>query len=150
MIIAIGSEPETLDPTQGWGHGNAPIVQSTLVKYTADLSFENDLAASYSLSEDGLTWTFTLRDDACFTDGKKVTASDVAFTLETAKDAQGAVDLTYMEKGGGRGRGDRKNHADAAHLHFPQHPGVHRHCPRPTPMGRTTAEIPWAPAPTNL
>ena len=98
VIIAIGSEPETLDPTQGWGHGNAPIVQSTLVKYTADLSFENDLAVSYSLSEDGLTWTFTLRDDACFTDGKKVTASDVAFTLETAKDAQGAVDLTYMEK----------------------------------------------------
>ena len=32
VVIAIGSEPETLDPTQGWGHGNAPIVQSTLVK----------------------------------------------------------------------------------------------------------------------
>ena len=44
MIIAIGSEPEMLDPTKGWGHGNAPIVQSTLVRYTAGLSFENDLA----------------------------------------------------------------------------------------------------------
>lgn len=97
VIIAIGSEPETLDPTKGWGHGNAPIVQSTLVRYTAGLSFENDLATGYSVSEDGLTWTFTLRDDAFFTDGEPVTAKDVAFTLETAKKAQGSVDLTYME-----------------------------------------------------
>ncbi|MDO4268740.1 MAG: ABC transporter substrate-binding protein [Eubacteriales bacterium] len=97
VVIAIGSEPETLDPTQGWGHGNSPIVQSTLVKYTADLTFENDLATGYELSPDGLTWTFTIRDDATFTDGEKVTAGDVAFTLETAKAAQGSVDLTYME-----------------------------------------------------
>lgn len=97
VVIAIGSEPETLDPTQGWGHGNSPVVQSTLVKYTADLTFENDLATQYALSPDGLTWTFSIRDDAFFTDGEKVTASDVAFTLETAKAAQGSVDLTYME-----------------------------------------------------
>lgn len=97
VVIAIGSEPETLDPTKGWGHGNAPIVQSTLVRYTSDLTFENDLATGYELSHDGLTWTFTIRDDVKFTDGEKLTASDVAFTLETAKAAQGAVDLTYME-----------------------------------------------------
>ena len=97
VVIAIGTEPETLDPTQGWGHGNAPIVQSTLVRYTKDLSFENDLATDYDLSKDGLTWTFKIRDDAYFTDGEKLTASDVAFTLETAKAAQGSVDLTYME-----------------------------------------------------
>lgn len=98
VVIAIGSEPETLDPTKGWGHGNSPIVQSTLVRYTADLTFENDLAIDYALSEDGLVWTFTIRDDAYFTDGEKLTAQDVAFTLETAKTAQGSVDLTYMEK----------------------------------------------------
>ncbi len=97
VVIAIGSEPETLDPTKGWGHGNSPIVQSTLVKYNADLNFENDLATDYKLSDDGLTWTFTIRDDAFFTDGERVTARDVAFTLETAKAAQGSFDLTYME-----------------------------------------------------
>ena len=97
VVIAIGTEPETLDPTQGWGHGNAPIVQSTLVRYTADLSFENDLATAYDLSEDGLAWTFTIREDAYFTDGVQLTAADVAFTLETAKAARGSVDLTYMD-----------------------------------------------------
>ena len=30
VVIAIGSEPETLDPTKGWGHGNSPIVQSKI------------------------------------------------------------------------------------------------------------------------
>lgn len=98
VVIAIGTEPETLDPTQGWGHGNAPIVQSTLVKYNADLTFEMDLATDYSLSEDGLTWTFIIRDDAYFTDGEKVTASDVAFTLRKAKEGGGSVDLTYVEE----------------------------------------------------
>lgn len=97
VVIAIGSEPETLDPTKGWGHGNSPIVQSTLVKYTSELNFENDLAVDYKLSDDGLTWTFTIRDDAYFTDGEKVTAEDVAFTLETAKASNGSFDLTYME-----------------------------------------------------
>lgn len=102
VVIAIGTEPETLDPTKGWGHGNAPIVQSTLVRYTADLTFENDLATGYVLSDDGLTWTFTLRDDAYFTDGERLTAADAAFTLETAKAAQGSVDLTYMESAAAR------------------------------------------------
>lgn len=97
IVIAIGTEPETLDPTQGWGHGSSPLIQSTLVRYTDDLHFENDLATGYTLSPDGLMWTFTLRDDVYFTDGERLTASDAAFTLETAKAAQSAVDLTYLE-----------------------------------------------------
>ncbi|MBR2329011.1 MAG: ABC transporter substrate-binding protein [Clostridia bacterium] len=98
VVIAITTEPETLDPCMGWGHGNMPLLQSTLVKYDYDMSFKNDLATGYTLSEDGLTWTFTLRDDAYFTDGEKLTASDVVFTFNTAKNAKASVDLTFMEK----------------------------------------------------
>ena len=97
VIISISTEPETLDPTRGWGHGSAPLVQSTLVEYRQDMSFRNDLAASYSLSEDGLRWTFHLRQDAKFTDGSAVTAEDVAFTFETAKAAKASIDLTFLE-----------------------------------------------------
>ncbi len=39
------------------------------------------LAEDWSVSEDGLTYLFTLRDDAFFSDGTPVTASDVAFTF---------------------------------------------------------------------
>ena len=97
VVIAIGDEPTTLDPTNGWGHGNAPIMQSTLVRYDADMNFVNDLATDYSLSEDGLVWTFKIREDAYFTDGQQVNAHDVAFTLETAKAAKGSIDLTFLD-----------------------------------------------------
>ncbi len=44
-----------------------------------------ELAASYEVSEDGRTYTFSLRNDALWHDGKPVTAADVVFTVETAK-----------------------------------------------------------------
>lgn len=44
-----------------------------------------DLAESWDISEDGLVYTFTLRDDIFFHNGAKVTADDVVFTLETAR-----------------------------------------------------------------
>lgn len=97
VVISISSEPTTLDPCQGWGHGATPLVQSTLVEYDYDMNFVNDLAEEYALSSDGLTWTFTLRTDAKFTDGEPVTAADVAFTFNTAKTSQSSLDLTFLD-----------------------------------------------------
>lgn len=97
VVIAIDSEPESgFDPTVGWGHGNTPLIQSTLVEYTQDMRIVNDLAVDYSISEDGLTWVFTMREDAFFTDGEPVRASDVAFTFQTAKNSQSSLDLTDL------------------------------------------------------
>ena len=96
VVVAISSEPSTLDPTQGWGHGTTPIIQSTLIEYKQDMTFANDLATDYSCSSDGLTWTFTIRDDAKFTDGDPVDAKDVVFTFMTAKNSQSEIDLTYL------------------------------------------------------
>ncbi len=42
------------------------------------------LATDYEVSEDGLEWTFTLRDDVYFHNGDKMTAEDVVFSWETA------------------------------------------------------------------
>ena len=98
VIISISSEPDSLDPCMGWGHGTTPLVQSTLVEYKQDMSFRNDLATEYNLSEDGLVWTFKIRDDVKFTDGEALTASDVVFTFNTAKESQSSLDLTFMDK----------------------------------------------------
>ncbi len=104
VVIAIASEMDTLDPTKGWGHGNAPIIQSTLIRYTADMAFEGDLAKTWHLSDDGLTYTFDLREDAYFTDGQQVTAGDVAFTLNKCVADQTSADLAYVE--GAEAKGD--------------------------------------------
>ena len=98
VVVAIESEPSTLDPTQGWGHGSTPLVQSTLIRYNYDMSFVNDLATDHTVDDTGTVWTFTLRDDAFFTDGEPVKASDVVFTFETARAAQASIDLTFMDK----------------------------------------------------
>lgn len=97
VVISISSEPTTLDPCRGWGHGATPLVQSTLVEYDYDMNFVNDLAEEYALSSDGLTWTIALRTDAKFTDGEPVTAADVAFTFNTAKTSQSSLDLTFLD-----------------------------------------------------
>lgn len=44
------------------------------------------LAESYSVSEDGKTYTFVLHEDAAFSDGRPVTAEDVVFTVNKAQD----------------------------------------------------------------
>ena len=47
-----------------------------------------DLAASWTTSDDGATWTFTLRPGARWQDGRPVTATDVAYTVETLQDPE--------------------------------------------------------------
>ena len=45
-----------------------------------------DRAEKYEVSKDGLTYTFTLKDNIFFQDGKSITADDVIFTINEAKD----------------------------------------------------------------
>lgn len=86
LIMAIGSEPEEgFDPCNGWGRYGSPLFQSTLIDTDHNMDIVYDLATEYAISNDGIIWTFKLRDDAYFTDGEKVKAEDVVFTFETAK-----------------------------------------------------------------
>jgi peptide/nickel transport system substrate-binding protein len=103
VVIAMGptSEPEAgFDPAYGWGageHVHEPLIQSTLTVTNTDLTIGYDLATEYSVSEDGLTWTVTIRDDAFFTDGEPLTASDVAFTYNTVKTSSSVNDFTMLD-----------------------------------------------------
>ena len=85
VTMPPGSEPAAgFDPLVAWGcgeHVHEPLIQSTLITTDADLNFVNDLATGYECSPDGMTWTFTIRDDVKFTDGQPLTAEDVAFTV---------------------------------------------------------------------
>ena len=103
VVIAMGptSEPEAgFDPAYGWGageHVHEPLIQSTLTVTNADLTVGYDLATGYSASEDGMTWTVTIRNDAYFTDGELLTAGDVAFTYNTVKETSSVNDFTMLD-----------------------------------------------------
>jgi peptide/nickel transport system substrate-binding protein len=59
-------------------------IWSTLVKYSEDdgATPVADLASDWSATEDGLEWTFNLRDDVKWHDGEDFSADDVVFTIE--------------------------------------------------------------------
>jgi len=61
------------------------LVYSGLMRATPEGDIVPDLAKEYSISENGLTYTFILRDDITFHDGEPVTSADVAFTVHLAQ-----------------------------------------------------------------
>ncbi|MDP2665375.1 MAG: peptide ABC transporter substrate-binding protein [bacterium] len=63
------------------------LVYAGLMGLSGNGSLVPVLAESYSLSEDGKSYTFILRENAKFTDGAPVTAQDVVFTVRKAQDA---------------------------------------------------------------
>ena len=87
----------TLDPCMGWGQYGPSLIQSKLMQIDST-SIEKDLATEYSVSDDGLVWTFKIRDDVKFHDGSKLTAADVAFTFNNTKAIAGKVDLANMNE----------------------------------------------------
>ena len=103
VVVAMdpNSEPAAgFDPAYGWGageHVHEPLIQSTLTVTNPDLTIGYDLATDYSVSEDGLTWTVTIRDDVFFTDGERLTADDVAFTYNTVKESSSVSDFTMLD-----------------------------------------------------
>ena len=104
VVIAMGptSEPEAgFDPAFGWGSGehvHEPLIQSTLTVTNTDLTIGYDLATSMEVSDDGLTWTVSIRDDVVFTDGEPLTAEDVAFTYNTVKATSSVNDFTMLDR----------------------------------------------------
>ncbi len=104
VIVAMGpsSEPESgFDPAYGWGageHVHEPLIQSTLTVTNTDLSIGYDLAEDMQVSEDGMTWTVTIREDVKFTDGEPLTAEDVVFTYNTVKENSSVNDFTMLKE----------------------------------------------------
>ena len=61
------------------------LVYSGLMKYNGQGDLDYDLAKSYDVSDDGLTYTFHLKDNLKWQDGQPLTADDVIFTILTAQ-----------------------------------------------------------------
>lgn len=98
ITIGMQLEPPNLDPTGGAAAAIDEVVYANifegLTRYQADGSIAPGLAASWEISDDGLVYTFALRDGVTFHDGSAMTAEDVKFSLDRAR----AEDSTNAQK----------------------------------------------------
>ena len=62
------------------------LIYSGLMRKIKDGALIPDLASKYEMSSNGLVYTFTLKDNLFFQDGKPVTADDILFTINKVKD----------------------------------------------------------------
>ena len=85
----IANDQTTLDPHYNVDNSRVlPQFYSGLLRLNADGDYELDIATGYERSDDGMTWTFTLRDDVYFHSGKHCTAYDFEWTYARLLDEE--------------------------------------------------------------
>ncbi len=85
ITAGLAAAPSSMDPhfaTTGQNQQLAAILYDRLIHIGPDGNFVPGLATEWSVSDDRLTWTFTLREGVTFHDGSPFTAADAVFTFE--------------------------------------------------------------------
>jgi peptide/nickel transport system substrate-binding protein len=102
LTIGVARPAQTLDPLRIADEGGIPVVGSFgqyLAWVDQDYVLNPMLATSWSSDETGVLWTFKLRDDVTFNDGKKLTARDVAYTINLHADEEVGSNALSVFKG---------------------------------------------------
>lgn len=106
ISVCIGGEPKSIDPTLNNAVDGATVIIHTfegLTKLDKDGKVIAGVAKSWKPSDDGMKFTFKLRDDAKWSDGKPVTAQDFVYSWRRALDpevgAEYAYQLYYIKNG---------------------------------------------------
>src|SRR6266436_9133328 len=110
QILISGAEVGTadilsFDPALAPDFFSASAVENVftgLVQLGDDLQVHPQLASSYQVSPDNLTYTFTLRPNLMFSDGTPLTSADVAYSIDRAlqpatQSGTGPYDLRYIK-----------------------------------------------------
>ncbi|WP_193708273.1 peptide ABC transporter substrate-binding protein [Alkalibaculum sporogenes] len=99
ISVYVGSEPESIDPAY-----NQTVDGATLLIHAFEglMTLDKDgkpmlgQAEKYSISDDGLTYTFTLRDDIKWSDGDPVKADDFIYAWKRAIEYKNATVYGYL------------------------------------------------------
>lgn len=89
--VGWGGSPDSLNPGNGVlaeAYTLYELVYDTPIGLDLDGNYIPELATDWSVSDDGLTWTMNLVDDATFHDGTPLTSEDVKYSLELWRDTE--------------------------------------------------------------
>ncbi|TDX59047.1 ABC transporter substrate-binding protein [Orenia marismortui] len=98
----ISADPPTLDPAHGTDSTSAKVIRNVfdgLVEFNKDLEIIPAIAKSWKVSDDGLTWTFNLRENVKFHNGNKVTADDVIYSFTRLLDPKTKSPRAWLFEG---------------------------------------------------
>jgi peptide/nickel transport system substrate-binding protein len=91
LVAAISGQPDQLDPQSTSAYASFQVLENvfdTLVEPDAELDFQPALASEWETSDDGLTWTFTLREGVTWHNGRDLVADDVVFSYNRIIDEE--------------------------------------------------------------
>ncbi len=100
LKLAWMNDPDNLNPFIGYEGTSYEIWAlnyDMLIGYDSDGSPQGMLAESWEVSDDGLLWTFHLREGAAWQDGQPITAEDVAFSYNVITEKDLTAYSTYMK-----------------------------------------------------
>jgi peptide/nickel transport system substrate-binding protein len=108
FVIALGDNVRTIDPIGSPSVDAAServrtLIFNTLVKKDEKFDYVGDLASDIKRSDDGLTYTFALRDGVKFHNGSVLSSADAKYTLDLLFSSNFAKSASFFE-----GTGDEK------------------------------------------
>lgn len=99
LNVSVGPEPETLDPNKNTAADAATYITHVfegLMRLDSESNVVEAAAESYEVSEDGLVYTFKLRDNAKWSDGTPLKAEDFVYSWQRLVDPMTASDYNYI------------------------------------------------------
>lgn len=93
LSVRVGPDTETMDPSLNITTDGATTMQHLfegLLVFDQDMKLQAGQAEKWETSEDGLTWTFNLRDGLLWSDGSSVTAKDFEYSWKRVCDPKTA------------------------------------------------------------
>lgn len=111
FVIALGDNIRTIDPIGSPSVDAAServrtLMFNSLVKKNEKFDYVGELASDIQRSDDGLTFTFTLREGVKFHDGRPLTSADAKYTLDLVFSSSFAKSASFYEGSGA----DRKSY----------------------------------------
>lgn len=113
IVYNIDANPKTIDPQLNSAVDGSKVIRNTfegLMREIENGEVENGIAEGYEVSEDGLVYTFHIRDNAKWSDGEDVTAKDFEYAWKRALNpntaAEYAYQLFYIKNGEAHNKGE--------------------------------------------
>ncbi|GAB6099250.1 ABC transporter substrate-binding protein [Halanaerocella petrolearia] len=95
----LRSDPPTLDPAHSTDTTSSRVIRNIfdgLVQYDKNLKVVPAIAKDWKVSEDGLTWTFDLKEGVKFHNGREVKASDVVYSFTRILDPETKSERAWL------------------------------------------------------